>query len=157
MNTDQEDLNIRGTCHLGMAKQHNRAAKVGLYNTNKDKQGHPTHPRAPGGRVYMIRQEEAEDAPNVMTGNFIIKIYLAEVLFDFSATYSFISNRLVSKMQKTLMSRHSILSIALSDRKMVNCQELFIDYPILIHIHEFLADLYRFELTEFDNILGMNW
>jgi len=40
---------------------------------------------------------------------------------------------------------------------MVNCQELFVDYPILIHNYELLADLYRFELTEFDMILHMDW
>jgi len=50
-----------------------------------------------------------------------------------------------------------MLSITLPDGKMVNCQELFVDYPILIHNHELLADLYRFELTEFDVILGMEW
>jgi len=49
-----------------------------------------------------------------------------------------------------------MLSIALPDGKMVNYQELFIDRPILIHSHECLADLYRFKLTEFDIILGMD-
>ena len=40
---------------------------------------------------------------------------------------------------------------------MVNFQKLFIDSSILIHSHEFLADLYRFEVTEFDIILDMDW
>ena len=113
--------------------------------------------RAPGGKVYMMRKEEAENAPNVLIGNFTINTYPVEVLFDSSAMHSFISDRLVSKMQETLMSKHSMLSVALPDGKMVNCQELFIDYPILTHNHEFLADLYRFKPTEFDIILGMEW
>ena len=102
-----------------------------------------------------MRKEEVEDAPNMVTGNFTITHHV-EVLFDSGVVHSFISARLVRKMQGTLMSRHSMLSIALPDGKMMNVQELFIDCPILIHSHDFLADLYRFELTEFDIILGMD-
>ena len=39
----------------------------------------------------------------------------------------------------------------------MNCQELFIGSPILIHGQDFLANLYKFELMEFDVILGMDW
>ena len=104
----------------------------------------------------MMRKEERENAPNMATDNFSIQTQLVEVLFDYGATYSFISARLVRKTQGTLTSRHSTLGIALPNGKMVNCQELFVDCPILIHNNEFLADLYRFELTEFDIILGMD-
>jgi len=108
--------------------------------------------RAPGGRVFVMTKEEVENVPNVVTPS-----KPAPILFDSGATHSFTSTRLVRKMQGTLTSRHSILSIALPDGKVVNCQELFVDCPILVHNHEFLADLYRFELTEFDIILGMDW
>jgi len=105
----------------------------------------------------MMRKEKVEDAPNMVTGNFIIKTHPIEVLFDSGATHSFIYARLVSKMQGTLTSKHSMLGITLPDVKMVNFQKLFIDSSILIHSHEFLADLYRFEVTEFDIILDMDW
>ena len=55
------------------------------------------------------------------------------------------------------MSSHSMLSIALPNGKMADYQELFRDCPILFHSHEFLVDLYRFELTKFDIILDMDW
>ena len=103
----------------------------------------------------MIRKEEVENAPSVVTGNFSIKTHLVEVLFDSGATHSFTSARLVRKMQGTLTSRPSILSIAPAKGKMVNCYELFVGCPILVHNHEFVADLYRFESTEFDIILVM--
>jgi len=54
------------------------------------------------------------------------------------------------------MPRQSLLNIALLDRKMVNFQELFIDYSILIQGQDFLANLYKFELRKFDVILGMD-
>ena len=92
----------------------------------------------------------------MVINNSSIKTHPIEVLFDSGATHSFIVARLVSKMQGTLTSKHSTLSIALLDGKIVNCQELFIDWLILIHSHELLADLYRFELTELDVTFGIN-
>jgi len=50
-----------------------------------------------------------------------------------------------------------LVGIALPDRKVVNCWDLYIDCPILIHGHDFFTDVYKFELTEFDIILGMDW
>jgi len=102
-----------------------------------------------------MSKEEAENAFNVVTGNFPIQTHPVKVLFDSGATHSFTSARLVRKMQGTLTSRPSILSIAPAKGKMVNCYELFVGCPILVHNHEFVADLYRFESTEFDIILVM--
>jgi len=50
----------------------------------------------------------------------------------------------------------TLLCIALPDRKVVSYKELFIDYPIQIHGHNFLVDLYKFELTDFNIIMGMD-
>jgi len=63
------------------------------------------------GRVYMMTKEEVEDALNVMTGNFSIKTYPVEVLFDYGAIHSFIYAKLVSEIHRTLTSRHSMFSI----------------------------------------------
>ena len=104
----------------------------------------------------MMRKEEVEDAPNVMTGNFSIRTHLVGVLFDSVATHSFISARLVDTLRIALTSRHFLLSITLLDGKVVRCQELFTYCPILIHSQDFLADLYQFKLTEFDVILGID-
>jgi len=104
-----------------------------------------------------MRKEEAKNALNLVIGNFSIKPYPVEVLFDSGATHLFIYARLVSKMQGTLTSGHSMLNIALPDGKMINYQELFADCPILIHSHELLTDLCRFKLIEFDIILDMDW
>jgi len=37
------------------------------------------------------------------------------------------------------------------------CEKLFIDFPIHINRNEFLAELFKFGLTDFDIILGMDW
>ena len=82
----------------------------------------------------MMRKEEVEDTPNVVASNFSIKTHHVEILFNSSARHS-------------LTPRQSLLNIALSYGKLVNCQELFIDCPILLQGHDFLANLYKFELS----------
>jgi len=37
------------------------------------------------------------------------------------------------------------------------CEELYEDCPIRMYGHGFLADLYRFKLTEYGAILRMDW
>ena len=93
-----------------------------------------------------------EDTPKVVTGNFSTRTYHVDVLFNSGATHSFISSRLVETLWLAPTIRQSLLSIAHPDGKVVNCPDLYIDYPIQIHGHDFLANLYKFELTKFDII-----
>ena len=105
----------------------------------------------------MMRREEVEEALNMVTGNFSIRTHFVEFLFDFGAMHLFISARVVEMLWLVSMSRYSLLSITLLDGKVVDYRNLYIDCPIVIHGHGFLADLYKFELIEFDLILGMYW
>jgi len=79
-----------------------------------------------------MRKKEVENASNMVAGNFSIRTHHVEVLLDSGATYSFIFANLVSIIQGTLTSRYSLLNIALPNGKVVDRQELFIDYRILI-------------------------
>jgi len=97
-----------------------------------------------------MRKEEVKDAPNVVTDTFSIKTHHVKVLFDFGVVNSFISAKLVEALGLALVSKNSLLPIALPDRKIVRCEELFMDCPIRTNRHEFLADLYKFGLTDFD-------
>jgi len=45
-----------------------------------------------------MRKEEANDAPNVVTGTFSIQAKLVDVLFDSGITHSFISIKLVETL-----------------------------------------------------------
>jgi len=106
--------------------------------------------------VYVMRKEEAKDAPNVVTGTFSLLTQVVDVLFDSGATHSFISVRLVETLGLTPTRRSSLLSVTLPDRKTVSCEELYKGCPLRMYECEFLADLYKFELTDFGIILGMD-
>jgi len=102
-------------------------------------------------------REEAEDAPIVVTGTFSIQAQPIDGLFDFGATYSFISIKLVATLRFVPTHRPPPLSVTLLDGKTVKCDELYEDYLTQIYEHEFLIDLYKFELNDFGVILGMDW
>ncbi|KAA0051348.1 reverse transcriptase [Cucumis melo var. makuwa] len=54
------------------------------------------------GKVYAMTQQEAEDAPDVITGTILICNVPADVLFDPGATHSFISSIFLTKLNKML-------------------------------------------------------
>jgi len=47
--------------------------------------------------------------------------------------------------------------VILLDGKTLRCEELYEECLIRMYEHEVLANLYRFELTDFGIILGMDW
>ena len=114
-------------------------------------------PRNNGGRVYVMRKEEAEDAPNVVTGTFPFFTQSVDILFDSGATHSFISAKLVETLGLDPTQKSSLLTVMLPNGKTVACKELYEDYPMKMYECEFPANLYKFELTDFEIILGMDW
>jgi len=77
-----------------------------------------------------MRREEVKDAPNVVTDNLYIKIQPVYVLFDFGTMHSFISTKSVEALGLNPASKHSLLPIALPDRKTVRYDELYADCSI---------------------------
>jgi len=104
-----------------------------------------------------MRKEEAEDAPNMVTGTFSLLTQSTDILFDSDATHSFISVKLVETLELHPTRKSSLLSLMLPDAKTMSCEELYEGCHIKMYECEFSADLYKFELTDFGVILGMDW
>ena len=104
-----------------------------------------------------MRKEEAEDVLNVVTGNFSLLNQLVDVLFDSGATHSFIFVKLVETLGLNPTHKSSSLFVTLPDGKTVSCEELYEGCPLRMYECELLADLYKFQLTNFVVILGMDW
>jgi len=66
-----------------------------------------------------MRKEEAEDAPNIVTGTSSIQAQLIDVLFDSGFTPSFIYVKLVETLGLVLTHKSSLLSMILPDGKIV--------------------------------------
>jgi len=101
-------------------------------------------------------KEEAEDAPNVVMGTFSLLIQPVDILFHSGATHSFISVKLIETLGLIPTCKSSLPSVIIPDGKTVISEELYEGCPIIIYEYEFMADLYRFELTDFGVILGMD-
>ncbi|XP_056688567.1 uncharacterized protein [Spinacia oleracea] len=109
------------------------------------------------GRVFVMRQEEADEEDNVITGAFSIHSSPAHVLFDSGASHSFISPSFAKRLKLKPCYDFHAMSIALPIGEIVKCRTLYRNCPIMLGEVEFLADLIAFDLSDFDVILGMNW
>ena len=92
-----------------------------------------------------------------MMDTFFLLTQLIDVLFDSGATYSFISARLVTMLGLTPTRKSLLLFVTLPDGKTVSCKELYEGCPLRMYECEFLADLYKLELTDFWITLEIDW
>ncbi|WVZ56670.1 hypothetical protein U9M48_007164, partial [Paspalum notatum var. saurae] len=132
----------------------------------------PARPSAPGGsiqcpqtrssapptrgRLNNLTAEDALEAPDVVTGEFLVNSSLATVLFDSGATSSYVSSKFT--MQESLVSvarrRPIITSSPLGE---ISCVWICKAVSILIGDLEFKADLTVLPSSGMDVILGMDW
>ncbi|XP_010694799.2 uncharacterized protein LOC104907555 [Beta vulgaris subsp. vulgaris] len=113
--------------------------------------------QAPTGRIYVMRQDEAENDDTVITDTFSIHSLPVHLLFDSRASHSFISALFAKSLKLQPSCDFPSLSFALPTGEIVRCGVMYRICPILLGKVEFLVDLVEFELSEFDVILGMNW
>ena len=65
------------------------------------------------GRLHHINAEEAEEAPDVVLGTFLVNSVPATILFDSGATHSFVTQEFVSKggLVENLLSNSMVIQI----------------------------------------------
>ncbi|KAA3459053.1 DNA/RNA polymerases superfamily protein [Gossypium australe] len=115
---------------------------------------------APGrgaGLVYAARRRVEGDAPDVITGTFLIFGVPYNALIDVGSTHSYVASSIVETMN---------LDPEITSRKMnvisplghsVEVSKLYRDVPLELQGVMFLADLMELSFGEFDLIIGMDW
>ncbi|KAL0536830.1 hypothetical protein IC582_025792 [Cucumis melo] len=98
------------------------------------------------GKVYAMTQQEAEDAPDVITGTILICNVPADVLFDPGATHSFVSSIFLTKLNRMLepLSEGLAIYTLVGDVLLVN--EALRNYEVLVEGISLLVDLLPLEL-----------
>jgi hypothetical protein len=107
-------------------------------------------------RVNHVDAQEAQQAPGVVLGEFLVEFTPTTVLFDSGASHSFIATRIVEK--HGIPSTH--LEISLVTRTPGSdllCQLKCSHVRILLSGVVFLADLIVLPSQGIDVILGMDW
>jgi hypothetical protein len=108
------------------------------------------------GRVNHVAMEDAQEAPNVVVGMFLVNNTSAVVLFDSRASRSFISIAYVQKhnLPITLLRCQRIVSSSGGDMPIRN---ICLKVNLKIRGVDLVTNLIVLESKRIDIILGMDW
>ncbi|GJU21271.1 putative reverse transcriptase domain-containing protein [Tanacetum coccineum] len=138
-------LPVTVTCHACGEKGHyaNQCRKT----TNNNAQG----------RAYMLRDRNAHQDPNVVTGMFLLNQHLARVLFDSGADKSFVSISLASMLNIPPITIDTFYNIEMADGNLVSTNTIIQGCTLTLLNQPFKIDLMPIKLGSFDVIIGMDW
>ncbi|GJR27994.1 putative reverse transcriptase domain-containing protein [Tanacetum coccineum] len=109
------------------------------------------------GRAYMLRDKNAHQDPNVVTGTFLLNQHLARVLFDSGADKSFISMSLAFKLNSPSITIDTFYDIEMADRNLVSTNTVIKGYTLTLLNQPLEIDLMPIKLGSFDVVIGMDW
>ncbi|GJY19279.1 putative reverse transcriptase domain-containing protein [Tanacetum coccineum] len=132
------------TCHACGEKGH--------YKNQCPKANNSAH-----GRAYLLRDNNANQDPNVVTGTFLLNQHLARVLFDSGADKSFISISLASKLNIPPITLDTTYDIEMADGNLVGTNTVIQGCTLILLNQPFKIDLMPIKLGSFDVVIGMDW
>ncbi|GKE61240.1 putative reverse transcriptase domain-containing protein, partial [Tanacetum coccineum] len=109
------------------------------------------------GRAYMLRDKNAHQDPNVVTGMFLLNQHLARVLFDSGADKSFVSISLASMLNIPPITIDTFYDIEMVDRNPISTNTVIKGATLTLLNQPFEIDLMPIKLVSFDVIIGMDW
>ena len=118
--------------------------------------GIQTEPRTQA-RVYAVTQQDADVAPDVVTGIIYILDHDAYTLVDPGATHSFASKPFFDHFQMETQPLEGIMRVSLPAGDPLLTDRVVRDSRVLIGGQEFPADLIALDMRDFDVVLGMDW
>ena len=118
--------------------------------------GIQTEPRTQA-RVYAVTQQDADAAPDVVTGIISILDHDAYTLVDPGATHSFASKPFLDRFQIETQPLEGSMRVSLPAGDLLIADRVVRDSRVLIEGHEFPADLVALDMRDFDVVLGMDW
>ncbi|GKA57435.1 putative reverse transcriptase domain-containing protein [Tanacetum coccineum] len=109
------------------------------------------------GRAYLLRDKNAHQDPNVVTGTFLLNQQLARVLFDLGADKSFISISLASILNIPPITLDTTYDIEMANGNLVGTNTIIKGCTLILLNQPFKIDLMPIKLDGFDVIIGMDW
>ena len=118
--------------------------------------GIQTEPRTQA-RVYAVTQQDADAAPDVVTGIISILEHDAYTLVDPGATHSFASKPFLDRFQIETQPLEGRMRVSLPAGDPLLADRVVRDSRVLIEGQEFPVDLVALDMRDFDVVLGMDW
>ncbi|GJX45411.1 putative reverse transcriptase domain-containing protein [Tanacetum coccineum] len=109
------------------------------------------------GRAYLLRDKNAHQDPNVITGMFLLNQHLARVLFDSGADKSFVSISLASMLSIPPITLDTTSDIEMVDGNLVGTNTVIRGCTLILLNQTFEIDLMPIKLGSFDVVIGMDW
>ncbi|GJU50285.1 putative reverse transcriptase domain-containing protein [Tanacetum coccineum] len=109
------------------------------------------------GRAYMLRDRNAHQDPNVVTGMFLLNQHLARVLFDSGADKSFVSISLASMLNIPPITIDTFYDIEMADGNLISTNTVIKGATLTLLNQPFEIDLMPIKLGSFDVVIGMDW
>ncbi|GJY80495.1 putative reverse transcriptase domain-containing protein [Tanacetum coccineum] len=108
-------------------------------------------------RAYMLRDRNAHQDPNIVTGMFLLNQHLARVLFDSGADKSFVSISLAFMLNIPPMIIDTFYNIEMADGNLVSTNTDIQGSTLTLLNQPFEIDLMPIKLDSFDVVIGMDW
>ncbi|GJU26528.1 putative reverse transcriptase domain-containing protein [Tanacetum coccineum] len=109
------------------------------------------------GRAYMLRDMNAYQDPNVVTGMFLLNQHLARVLFDSGADKSFVSISLAFILNIPPIIIDTFYNIEMADGNLVSTNTVIQGATLTLLNQPFKIDLMPIKLGSFNVVIGMDW
>ena len=108
-------------------------------------------------RVYVVTQQDADAAPDVVIGIISILDHDAYTLVDLGATHSFASKPFLDRFQIETQPLGGYMRVSLPVGDLLFSDIVVRDSRVLIGGQEFPADLVALDMRDFDVVLNMDW
>ena len=108
-------------------------------------------------RVYAVTQQDADAAPDVVTGIISILDHDAYTLVDPGATHSFAFKPFLDRFQIETQLLEGRMRVSLPAGDLLFSDRVVIDSRVLIGGKEFPTDLTTLDIRDFDVVLSMDW
>nr|GEU47231.1 reverse transcriptase domain-containing protein [Tanacetum cinerariifolium] len=108
------------------------------------------------GRTYLLRDKNAHQDPNVVTGTFLLNHRPARTLFDSGADRSFVSI-FASMLNISSITLDTTYNIKRADVNLISTNIVIQGCTLTLLNQPFEIDLMPIKLDSFDVVIGMDW
>ncbi|GJW94072.1 reverse transcriptase domain-containing protein [Tanacetum coccineum] len=109
------------------------------------------------GRAYLLRDKNAHQDPNVVTGTFLLNQRPARILFDSGADKSFVSIPFASMRNISSNTLDTTYNIEMADGNLISTNTIIKGCTLTLLNQPFKIDLMPIKLGSFDVVIGMDW
>nr|GEV06151.1 reverse transcriptase domain-containing protein [Tanacetum cinerariifolium] len=109
------------------------------------------------GRTYLLRDKNAHQDSNVVTGTFLLNHRPARTLFDSGADRSFVSISFASMLNIPSITLDTTYNIEMADGNLIRTNTVIQGYTLTLLNQPFEINLMPIKLDSFDVVIGMDW